>query len=43
MKVINPDGRFVKELRNFKPNIVLNLLHGRYGEDVYSINTESEK
>ncbi len=44
IKVINPDGQFVKRLRKFKPDIVLNLLHGRYGEDGY-IQTilESEK
>ncbi len=30
-----PDGNFVKKLRKFKPNLVLNLLHGRYGEDGY--------
>ncbi len=35
IKLINPDGKFVQVLRNFKPNIVLNLLHGRYGEDGY--------
>ena len=35
IKVVNPDGKFVQVLRNFKPNIVLNLLHGRYGEDGY--------
>ncbi len=35
IKVINPDGKFVKILRKFKPNKVLNLLHGRYGEDGY--------
>ena len=35
IKVVNPDGNFVNVLRNFKPNIVLNLLHGRYGEDGY--------
>ena len=34
----------VKKLRKFKPDLVLNLLHGRYGEDGY-IQTilESEK
>ena len=44
IKVIDPDGQFVKRLRLFKPDIVLNLLHGRYGEDGY-IQTilESEK
>jgi len=39
-----PDGNFIKELRLFKPNIVLNLLHGRYGEDGYiQAILESEK
>ena len=39
-----PDGNFVKKLRSFKPDLVLNLLHGRYGEDgfIQSI-LESEK
>ena len=39
-----PDGNFVKKLRRFKPDLVFNLLHGRYGEDGY-IQTilESEK
>ncbi len=42
--LIEPDGNFVKKLRKFNPNLVLNLLHGRYGEDGY-IQTilESEK
>ena len=35
IKVVNPDGKFVQVLRNFNPHIVLNLLHGRYGEDGY--------
>ena len=44
IKVVNPDGKFVKVLRKFKPNIVLNLLHGRYGEDGYIQSIlESEK
>ena len=44
IKVVNPDGKFVQELRNFNPNIVLNLLHGRYGEDGYiQAILESEK
>ena len=44
IKVVNPDGKFVKLLRNFNPNIVLNLLHGRYGEDGYiQAILESEK
>ena len=34
-KVINLDarGHFVKELSRLKPKIVLNALHGKYGED----------
>ncbi len=44
LKVINPDGKFIKILRKFKPNVVLNLLHGRYGEDGYiQAILESEK
>ena len=30
-----PNGNFVKKIKSFKPNIVFNLLHGRYGEDGY--------
>ncbi len=42
--LIEPDGGFVKKLRKFKPNLVLNLLHGRYGEDGYIQSIlESEK
>ena len=44
IKVVNPDGKFVQVLRNFNPNIVLNLLHGRYGADGYiQAILESEK
>ena len=44
IKVVNPDGKFVQVLRNFKPNVVFNLLHGRYGEDGYiQAILESEK
>ena len=39
-----PDGNFIKKLRKFKPDLVLNLLHGRYGEDGYIQSIlESEK
>ena len=42
--LIEPDGNFVKKLRKFKPDLVLNLLHGRYGEDGYIQSIlESEK
>ena len=44
IKINEPNGEFIKKLRKYKPDIVLNLLHGRYGEDGY-IQTilESEK
>ncbi len=44
IKIYEPDGKFIKNLRKFDPDVVLNLLHGRYGEDGY-IQTilESEK
>ena len=35
IKIIEPDGKLIKNLRKFKPHVVLNLLHGRYGEDGY--------
>ena len=42
--VKEPNGNFIKELREFKPHLVLNLLHGRYGEDGYiQAILESEK
>ena len=34
-KVIEPKGDLVKKIRKFKPHIVFNALHGRYGEDGY--------
>ena len=44
LKIVEPDGKFIKKLRLYKPNIVLNLLHGRYGEDGYIQSIlESEK
>jgi len=43
-KICEPDGDLIKTLRAFKPDVVFNALHGRYGEDGY-IQTilESEK
>ena len=41
---IEPNGNFIKKLRKFRPKLVLNLLHGRYGEDGYIQSIlESEK
>ena len=43
-KICEPDGDLIKNLRNFKPNVVFNALHGRYGEDGYiQAILESEK
>ena len=43
-KICEPDGNFVKILRKFKPDVVFNALHGRYGEDGYvQAILESEK
>ncbi len=42
--LVEPDGNFVKKLREFRPDLVLNLLHGRYGEDGYiQMILESER
>ena len=35
IKISEPDGSFVKKLKIYKPDLVFNLLHGRYGEDGY--------
>ncbi len=44
LKITEPDGDFIKKLRLFKPDLVMNLLHGRYGEDGYIQSIlESEK
>ena len=34
-KILDPNKGFIKKLRKFKPNIVFNALHGRFGEDGY--------
>ena len=34
-KVCEPDGYLNQNLKSFKPNVVFNALHGRYGEDGY--------
>ena len=44
VKIFEPDGDLIKNLRLFKPNVVFNALHGRYGEDGYIQSIlESEK
>ncbi len=44
VKIQEPNGELVNKIRQFNPKIVLNLLHGRYGEDGYiQAILESEK
>ena len=44
VKIIEPNGQLIKNIRSFKPNVVFNALHGRYGEDGYIQSIlESEK
>ncbi len=34
-KICEPNGELIKKLKSFKPDVVFNALHGRYGEDGY--------
>ena len=44
VKICEPNGTLINNLRSFKPNVVFNALHGRYGEDGYIQSIlESEK
>jgi len=44
VKIFEPNGDLIKNLRLFKPEVVFNALHGRYGEDGYIQSIlESEK
>ena len=43
-RICEPNGNLIKNLRSFKPDVVFNALHGRYGEDGYIQSIlESEK
>ena len=43
-KICEPNGDLIKNIRSFKPDVVFNALHGRYGEDGYiQAILESEK
>jgi len=33
--ICEPDGKLLEKIRNFKPDVVFNALHGRFGEDGY--------
>ncbi len=43
-KILDPKNGFIKEIRKFRPNVIFNALHGRYGEDGYiQLILENEK
>ena len=43
-KILDPKNGFIKQIRKFKPNVVFNALHGRFGEDGYiQLILENEK
>ena len=33
--ICEPDGKLIKKIKSFKPDVVFNALHGRFGEDGY--------
>ena len=33
--ISEPDGKLIKKIKSFKPDVVFNALHGRFGEDGY--------
>ena len=35
VKISEPDGNLLKNINQFKPNIIFNALHGQFGEDGY--------
>ena len=35
VKLCDPCNNFIKIIKNFKPDVIFNALHGRYGEDGY--------
>ena len=43
-QILDPKSSFIKKLRKFKPDVIFNALHGRYGEDGYiQLILENEK
>ncbi len=35
IKIAEPDNNLEKNIKNFKPNVIFNALHGQFGEDGY--------
>ena len=42
VKIFEPDNNLEKNIKNFKPNVIFNALHGQFGEDGY-VQTILEK
>ncbi len=43
-RILDPRNNFIAEIRKFKPHVIFNALHGRYGEDGYiQIILENER
>jgi len=43
-KILDPKNNFIKYIRKFKPEVIFNALHGRFGEDGYvQLILENEK
>ncbi len=43
-KILDPKNGFIKQIKKFRPDVVFNALHGRYGEDGYiQLILENEK
>jgi D-alanine-D-alanine ligase len=36
VKISEPDGSLLKNINQFKPNVIFNALHGQFGEDGYA-------
>ena len=35
VKISEPDNQLIRNINQFKPNIIFNALHGQFGEDGY--------
>ena len=35
VKICEPDGNLLNKIKSFRPNVIFNALHGRFGEDGY--------
>ena len=33
--ICEPDGKLIEKIKSFKPDVIFNALHGRFGEDGY--------